>query len=66
MVVYFLIIVSKQMIHHKQTTFSIIIMIGVVAFLMSAMVNDSSIHVMPMFYGLFGVAVANHLLQFSV
>ena len=34
------------------------VFIGIVAFLVAALLNDSSISVMPMFYGLFGSSCA--------
>ncbi len=42
----------------KYDTTAAAIMIGVVAFLISAFVNDSSVNVMPMFYGLLGCGYA--------
>lgn len=40
------------------TSLTVSVFVGIIAFLMSSLVNDSSVSVMPMFYGLLGTAVA--------
>lgn len=53
-----IVLAIKRFKEGKITSLTASVLIGITAFLMSALVNDSSVSVMPMFYGLLGTAIA--------